>query len=473
MNSIQQETESAGLPVYAFGAFRLDLQHRLLLSCADDRPLPITPRVLDTLVHLVQNPGALLARDTLMDSIWPDAEVEPNNLSQNVAKLRRLLGERPGENRFIETVPGRGYRFIAEVRIEMTSRGATTAAGDPRRTQSGEADQLYRQALRLLQRPTAENCRVAVEHLEAALKLDPRFALAWAWLADAHLLAVNVGHALAHDLAGAERHAGCALELDPELATAHAVMGAIRAQKWDWLAAESHCVTAVSLDVADAMARTLHATFVLQQVGHTRRALAQLRHAFTLQPDDPRMLLNLAMANSIVGHDEEASRCAQLAVGFGFPEKTFPLPLVFANRAARLGRYSEALEYALHLLPQEVSGAEVVRLVYAAFEETRLRERAIGAVDQLLNQSLETLLPVSGMAMLFAQWLAQLDRLDLAFDVAHRSIDVCAHSGVRPPNWQTLWLPELRAFRTDGRFRELATRLGLPLYWERFGPPDN
>lgn len=106
---------------YEFGDFRLDATQRLLLLKSDARALPLTSRAFDTLLYLVQHPGKLLNKATLMNAIWPDVVVEENSLNQNISLLRRVLGERPGEYRFIVTVPGRGYRFVAEVRMRNES----------------------------------------------------------------------------------------------------------------------------------------------------------------------------------------------------------------------------------------------------------------------------------------------------------------------------------------------------------------
>ncbi|WP_129777077.1 winged helix-turn-helix domain-containing protein [Peristeroidobacter soli] len=101
---------------YEFGDFRLDVARRLLLPKRGDRALPLTARAFDTLLYLVEHPGKLLSKATLLGAIWPNVVVEENSLNQNISLLRRVLGEHPGEYRFIVTVPGRGYRFVAEVR---------------------------------------------------------------------------------------------------------------------------------------------------------------------------------------------------------------------------------------------------------------------------------------------------------------------------------------------------------------------
>ena len=99
--------------IYEFDDFRLDAGRRLLLQRGE--PVPLKPKVFDTLLYLARHQGRILEKDELMRAIWPDAIVEENNLNQNVSTLRRALGESLGENRYIVTVPGRGYRFAATV----------------------------------------------------------------------------------------------------------------------------------------------------------------------------------------------------------------------------------------------------------------------------------------------------------------------------------------------------------------------
>jgi TolB-like protein/DNA-binding winged helix-turn-helix (wHTH) protein len=102
-------------PIYAFEGFRLDAQRRVL-SRANGEPIPLAPKVFDTLLYLVERPGRLIAKRELLEAIWPHVVVEENNLNQAVSALRRVLGETPGAHRFIVTEPGRGYRLVASVR---------------------------------------------------------------------------------------------------------------------------------------------------------------------------------------------------------------------------------------------------------------------------------------------------------------------------------------------------------------------
>ena len=99
--------------IYEFGPFRFDSQEHLLVR--DNQPVPLTPKVADTLYVLLQNAGHLVDKEELMRQVWPDAAVEEGNLNKNVFVLRKALAEADSGLEYIETVPKRGYRFVAAV----------------------------------------------------------------------------------------------------------------------------------------------------------------------------------------------------------------------------------------------------------------------------------------------------------------------------------------------------------------------
>src|SRR5436190_7799682 len=99
---------------YEFGAFQLDPVKRLLRRL-DGTPVPLTPRVFDTLLYMVEHHDSVMDKERIMEAVWPDSIVEENNLAQAIWKLRQVFGETPGSHSYIVTVPGRGYRFVAEV----------------------------------------------------------------------------------------------------------------------------------------------------------------------------------------------------------------------------------------------------------------------------------------------------------------------------------------------------------------------
>ena len=96
-----------------FDQFTIDPERRRLLRAGE--PVPLTPKTFDTLLTLVRERGRVVEKSELMQLLWPDTAVEENNLSQQISAARKALGERSDEGRYIRTVPGRGYRFVAEV----------------------------------------------------------------------------------------------------------------------------------------------------------------------------------------------------------------------------------------------------------------------------------------------------------------------------------------------------------------------
>ncbi|HEX3252723.1 MAG TPA: winged helix-turn-helix domain-containing protein [Pyrinomonadaceae bacterium] len=104
--------DQQGNQSYEFGRFRLNVAERVLLR--EGELVPLTPKVFDILVTLVEHGGQVVSKDDLMKRVWPNTFVEEGNLTQNISLLRKALGETPGGAQFIETVPRRGYRFVAE-----------------------------------------------------------------------------------------------------------------------------------------------------------------------------------------------------------------------------------------------------------------------------------------------------------------------------------------------------------------------
>jgi DNA-binding winged helix-turn-helix (wHTH) protein/TolB-like protein/tetratricopeptide (TPR) repeat protein len=100
--------------IFEFGPYRVDAERRTLNR--GDELVPLTSKVFDTLLALVANHDRVLLKDELMKLVWPDSFVEEVNLAQNVSALRKILGETPGQNRYIATIPGKGYRFVGNVR---------------------------------------------------------------------------------------------------------------------------------------------------------------------------------------------------------------------------------------------------------------------------------------------------------------------------------------------------------------------
>src|SRR5450759_5768671 len=101
------------MALYTFGPFQLDEEARVLSR--DSTPVPLTGKVFDTLTVLVKSRGLVMEKEQLLSALWPDTVVEEANLTQNISTLRKALGDSAKEYRFIATIAGRGYSFVAPV----------------------------------------------------------------------------------------------------------------------------------------------------------------------------------------------------------------------------------------------------------------------------------------------------------------------------------------------------------------------
>ncbi|HZZ65370.1 MAG TPA: winged helix-turn-helix domain-containing protein, partial [Candidatus Baltobacteraceae bacterium] len=214
--------------VYRFGPFRLD-KEQLLLSL-DDMDLALGPKVVETLLALVERPGEVLAKPELLDKIWPEGFVEEANLAQNIYVIRKALRAH-WQVDAIETVPRRGYRFNAEVRIErhepahavneapavkkparaylrLVAAGVAAAlivivATVPRATASRPSAavqaispggaRLYAMGEFYWNQRTAPSIAKSIRYFEAVVQSDPRDARGYAGLASAYAVEGDYG----------------------------------------------------------------------------------------------------------------------------------------------------------------------------------------------------------------------------------------------------------------------------------------
>src|ERR1700693_723033 len=111
---------------YEFGAYQLDGEGRVLFR--EGVPVALPPKVAELLVALVQAAGRVLTREDLVQRLWPDTVVEEGSLTSHISLLRKALGEGPKAQDFIETLPKRGYRFVASVK-RLASRAHGSRGG--------------------------------------------------------------------------------------------------------------------------------------------------------------------------------------------------------------------------------------------------------------------------------------------------------------------------------------------------------
>src|SRR5688572_24998666 len=107
--------------LYEFGPYVMDPRSRILLK--DGATVRLTPKAFDTLLILVQHAPQVVLKETLLKEVWPDIYVEEGSLSHNIHGLRKVLGDDSSEPRYIETIPKRGYRFVAPVKVSRANTG--------------------------------------------------------------------------------------------------------------------------------------------------------------------------------------------------------------------------------------------------------------------------------------------------------------------------------------------------------------
>jgi TolB-like protein len=341
-----------------------------------------------------------------------------------------------------------------------------------------EAYQLYLQGNALCSQPSVTNIRRAIELCNQAIGRDPSFSRAMCTVALAHILAAGNGwEALPAAVADAEQSAARALAIDPALADARGVLGVVHVSRRKWLEAEEHFHAALSVAEINPLTAQTHAIGLLAPVGHLREAMREAERAYRIAPALASVLMVHASLHSFAGDDAEALRYTDFACVHGWSINVWPSPHIRAQAAVRAGRYSEAAQWIMEALSDSGSPAEVeplVTSVFRAYADPTRRNEAIATMRKFFGDRGAELVKTHSLPRYLIYWSAVFGDLDLAYLVGNRTLDYFDSQGAaRITSFvPQLWIVELRAFRHDPRFRALATRLGLPQYWQRYGPPD-
>ncbi|HEY8586277.1 MAG TPA: winged helix-turn-helix domain-containing protein [Rhodanobacter sp.] len=302
---------------YAFSGFQLDAVSRELFG-PDRAAIPLTSKALDVLVYLIEQRNRVVEKDDLLAAVWADRVVEENNLTQAISALRKAFGVGAGDHRFIVTIPGRGYRFVAEPTCGPgVDRHRTTDASKP----LAAAERLYLAGRDLIDAPSMLRAKRAIGVFRQVLDIDPGYARAWSGQAFAWRVLTITGDmdpGLAFPLAkAAVRHA---LALDPNLPEAHAADGFnLFWNDWDWAGAERAFERAIDLDARVPDGHFGYA-YLLNNLGRSDEALTHARLARELDPLSP--LLNalegafLAAAGYPEQANERIAHALEIAPGF-------------------------------------------------------------------------------------------------------------------------------------------------------------
>lgn len=305
------------MTIYEVGPFQLDVKQLLLMRAGT--PVALGPKVVETLLALVEHPGEVLAKGFLVDRIWPEGFVEEANLAQNIHVLRKTFRHH-GSADPIETVPRRGYRFIAPVRrladvplmqtprvrhalsrritaaiagaaCVATSLGIVASYGLDHRSAapaalSDNGGRLYQIGRYYWNLRTRDGVRKSLDYFAQVIDTDPQNAHGYAALADAN---VTMGdycygtHRPAVYFARAREYAKKALALDPDSAEAHAALGFLSLYGKDMTVAMAELRRAIALDPSYGPAQEWYGIALLGR-GRLSEGVAHLKVAAELDP---------------------------------------------------------------------------------------------------------------------------------------------------------------------------------------------
>ena len=357
------------MSTYEFGSFRLDVERLLLLHRGES--VPLGPKVVETLLALIEHPGEVLPKNQLIDRIWPEGYVEEANLAQNIYVLRKTLRSLASLDA-IETVPRRGYRFSAPVRhserpatmpVAPSRRrwiGASIAAafalmavlfvslGAAHRNSSAglsaEGVRLYEIGRYYWNLRTRVGLERSLDYFAQVIRTDPRDARGYAALADANAIMGDYRYGSAAPrvyFARARSYAQLALTLDPNSSEAHAALGLIDMDGKNLNAAIGELQRAIALDPANGPAHEWYGVALISQ-GDLAPAFAQLQVAGELDPLSVSTSAWLGNAAYLDRHFNEAIAYSRQALDLS-PQRTDVLKTIGEAYEAE-GNFSRAID---------------------------------------------------------------------------------------------------------------------------------
>jgi DNA-binding winged helix-turn-helix (wHTH) protein/tetratricopeptide (TPR) repeat protein len=430
---------------YAFGDFALDVTERRLSK--GSKFLPLTPKMHDVLVTLVRRAGHLVTKRELLAEVWPDSFVEEGILAVHVSGLRKALGNGQSGRRFIETVSGSGYRFVAPV----TSRGSGAFTW-----RSPEVHELVGHGRAHLLTASLFDLPQAITSFQTAIDLDPTYAPAHAGLALAYCAQAELRvapHATAY--APAKVAALRALAMDNDCADAQVALGSVLYySEWDWEGAERSLTRALALNPQHTEAMLIYGR-LLETFGQLERGLAMKQKALDRDPLSPLVYVQIAQSYWNQRRYDEAIDWANKALDVD-PRHLLAREFLSAAywRKGDFDRmFAEAITHA------EAYGAQSdaisqVRQVCADVHHAYATGGRPAVVALMLQQVSEQ--PHGGPPIQLAVLSGEAGELDAAFRHLGRAIngrDPCLVHLAVAPQWDSL--------RGDPRFAEVLSRMGL------------
>ncbi|HEY6457306.1 MAG TPA: winged helix-turn-helix domain-containing protein [Steroidobacteraceae bacterium] len=340
-----------------------------------------------------------------------------------------------------------------------------------------QAYDLYLQSREVF-RGTQATLDQALAFVDQALVRDPDFADALGHRAALRAFPAVMGDGPAALLSDVERDAARALVLDPNSAEGNATLEMTHALRRQWLDAEQSYRATMATSANDSYYRDFHSTWLLRPAGRLHQDEAELMVSYHLAPAYGYTLNELSVTESLLGHDTEAIRFAELfqeLANNGAPmDSQEALPYV--RRALRTRSYAQAAKWATQALSgplRDAGGGQVIQTFCAALANPAKQAAARQALRNFLPRLL-TSRDEERIKMFFVAALTMVKDLDGAYELMggllDRRLDRTGSGGYE---LSEIWTAEMRPFRQDPRFQALVTRLKLPDYWAQYGPPDD
>lgn len=588
----------AGKKVYEFKGFRLDGPQRRLLH--HGQPVQLKSKIFDLLLFLVEMRGQLIEKDELMKEIWPDTIVEENNITVSMSVLRKILGEERFGREFIETVPRRGYRFVAEVKeipvspvktetgttkaashdsseaespidalavlpvrgdsedqnIEYLSDGITEAIIntlsqipklrvlarstvfrfkakdiDPqevgkllnvravtlirvtqwadkliirsemvrvsdgtqiwgqqyhrtpsdllaiqeeiakaiseslkfkltlqqqtrltkRYTENSEAYNLYLRGRYFWNRYSKEWVLKSIEAFTQAIAIDASYALAYSGMADAYFRLSNIHMPPREVLPKAKEAALKAVEIDDDLAEAHASLGLVRVYyDHDWTAAESEFKKCLELNPDFVPAHQRYGSY-LAFIGRFEESLKHYRHALELDPFSLQINMNIATDYYLMGENDTAIR--HLEKTLELEPDYMPTHFVMGCAYIQKGELRKAIEEFQYIYKMDEESYMALGFMGYAHALAGQMDEARNLLDILKDISLRSYVSPYSIVVIYLGLGLKDEALELLEQL------------YREKNDWLVWLkvsPELKILHDDMRFKDLISRIGFP-----------
>lgn len=427
---------------FTFGDFQLDC-HACELT-KRGRRLRVPQQPIQMLALLVAAPGQLITRDQLRDAVWaPDTHVDfDRSINKGINRLRQVLGDTFPRRRFIETVPRRGYRFLA----------AVTRVARPVRAISVEAREALLKARHFSGKRTVHDITRTVDYFRQAIERDPDYADAWAGLAEAHVITGIFGLREPHEAFPAARAAAeRALTLNGTIAQAHTVIADVRKfYDWDWSGAERAYRRAIRVDARSVVAHHWYSQ-LLAMLGRHSEAFVEIETARQCDPASP-------VVNAFIAYIFLEARDYHCAVDAALKALEFdaaaPLPYFLLGRAyAKLGDFRRAIEALTEALRLGGSVPRFEASLGFAYARAGERAEAEAILDRFSRGPLASVVsPVERalVALGLGDTNAALSDLEAAYTARQPWVLVAGD-------------PFFSQLGTNGRYRDLMARLRLPI----------